>query len=41
MGMVLINDKKRAHPMQRYNMGCRDEQVIYVKKIDKAFLIIT
>lgn len=37
MGMVLINGKKLTHLMLRYNIGCRDERVVFVKKIDEAF----
>ncbi len=35
--IVLINGKELARLMLRYNIGSRDEQVLYVKKIDEEF----
>ncbi|KAB7683160.1 restriction endonuclease [Plesiomonas shigelloides] len=35
--IVLINGKELAKLMLRYNIGCRDEQVIYLKRIDEEF----
>ena len=37
MRIVLINGKELAKLMFRYNIGCRDEQVIYIKQIDEEF----
>lgn len=35
--IVLINGKELAKLMLRYNIGSRDEQVIYIKRIDEEF----
>lgn len=35
--IVLINGKELAKLMLRYNIGSRDEQVLYLKKIDEEF----
>ncbi|MER0335437.1 restriction endonuclease [Vibrio vulnificus] len=35
--IVLINGKQLAHLMLRYNIGCREEQVISIKQIDEEF----
>ncbi len=35
--IVLINGNKLAKLMLRYNIGCRDEQVLHLKKIDEEF----
>jgi restriction system protein len=35
--MVLINGKELARLMLRYNIGCRDEQVLHLKRIDEEF----
>lgn len=35
--IVLINGKKLARLMLRYNIGSRDEQVLHLKKIDEEF----
>lgn len=35
--MVLINGDELARLMLRYNIGCRDEQVLHLKKIDEEF----
>ncbi|HHC6645116.1 TPA: restriction endonuclease [Vibrio parahaemolyticus] len=37
MRIVLINGKQLAHLMLRYNIGCREEQVIAIKQIDEDF----
>ena len=37
MRIVLINGKELAKLMLRYNIGSRDEQVIYLKRIDEEF----
>ncbi|HAS3030122.1 TPA: restriction endonuclease [Vibrio parahaemolyticus] len=37
MRIVLINGKQLAHLMLRYNIGCREEQVISIKQIDEEF----
>lgn len=37
MHIVLINGKELAKLMLRYNVGSRDEQVIYIKRIDEEF----
>ncbi|KGK00860.1 5-methylcytosine-specific restriction enzyme MRR [Pseudoalteromonas sp. ND6B] len=37
MRIALINDKKLAKLMLRYNIGSRDEQVLHLKKIDEEF----
>lgn len=37
MRIVLINGNELAKLMLRYNIGCRDEQVLYLKKIDEEF----
>lgn len=37
MRIVLINGKELANLMLRYNVGSRDEQVIYIKRIDEEF----
>jgi restriction system protein len=35
--MVLIDGKQLARLMVRYNIGCRDEEVLHLKKIDESF----
>lgn len=35
--IVLINGTELAKLMLRYNIGCRDEQVLHLKKIDEEF----
>ena len=37
MRIVLINGKELAKLMLRYNIGSRDEEVLYIKKIDEDF----
>ncbi|MEZ8082754.1 restriction endonuclease [Enterovibrio norvegicus] len=37
MRIVLINGKELAKLMLRYNIGSRDEQVLYIKRIDEEF----
>ncbi|HIF9209970.1 TPA: restriction endonuclease [Photobacterium damselae] len=37
MRIVLINGKELAKLMLRYNIGSRDEQVIFLKRIDEEF----
>lgn len=37
MRIVLLNGKELAKLMLRYNIGSRDEQVIYLKRIDEEF----
>ncbi|NAZ52889.1 restriction endonuclease [Vibrio toranzoniae] len=37
MRIVLINGKELAKLMLRYNIGSRDEQIIYIKRIDEEF----
>lgn len=37
MRIVLINGKELAKLMLRYNIGSRDEDVLYIKKIDEDF----
>ncbi|MBF4376941.1 restriction endonuclease, partial [Vibrio anguillarum] len=37
MRIVLINGKELAKLMLRYTIGSRDEQVIYLKRIDEEF----
>ncbi|EPZ8238439.1 restriction endonuclease [Vibrio fluvialis] len=37
MRIVLINGKQLSHLMLRYNIGCREEQVIAIKQIDEDF----
>ncbi|MGI2059279.1 restriction endonuclease [Shewanella baltica] len=37
MRIVLINGKKLANLMLRYNIGSRDEQILHLKKIDEEF----
>jgi restriction system protein len=35
---VLIDGPQLARLMIRYNIGCRDEEVVHLKKIDEDFL---
>lgn len=35
--IVLIDGKRLAKLMIRYNIGCRDEEILHIKKIDEAF----
>ena len=35
--MVKINEIALNTPMLRYNIGSRDEQTLYIKKIDEDF----
>lgn len=35
--IVLINGIHLAKLMMRYNIGCRDEEILHLKKIDEAF----
>ena len=35
--IVLIDGHRLANLMIRYNIGCRDEDVLYLKKIDESF----
>lgn len=37
MRIVLIDGQRLAKLMIRYNIGCRDEDVLYLKKIDEEF----
>lgn len=37
MRIVLINGKELAKLMLRYNIGSRDEEVLYIKRIDEEF----
>jgi len=37
MRIVLIDGKQLARLMIRYNVGCRDEDVLHLKKIDEEF----
>lgn len=37
MRIVLIDGKRLAKLMLNYNIGCRDEEVLYLKKIDHDF----
>ncbi len=37
MRIVLIDGKQLARLMIRYNIGCRDEEVLHLKKIDEEF----
>ena len=37
MRIVLINGKELAKLMLRYNIGSRDEDVLYLKKLDEEF----
>lgn len=37
MRIVLINGKELAKLMLRYNIGSRDEQILYIKRIDEEF----
>jgi restriction system protein len=37
MRIVLIDGKQLARLMIRYNVGCRDEEVLHIKKIDEEF----
>lgn len=37
--IVLINGEKLARLMLRYNIGCRDQRVLHLKKIDEDFFI--
>ncbi len=37
MRIVIINGKELAKLMLRYNIGCREEQVLHLKKIDETF----
>ncbi|MES9927243.1 MAG: restriction endonuclease [Candidatus Thiodiazotropha sp. 6PDIVS] len=35
--IVLIDGKRLAKLMIRYNIGCRDEEILHIKKLDEAF----
>ncbi len=35
--IVLIDGKQLAKLMIRYNIGCRDEEILYIKKIDEEY----
>ena len=35
--IVLIDGPHLARLMIRYNVGCRDEELIYLKKLDEDF----
>jgi len=37
MRIVLIDGLQLAKLMIRYNIGCRDEDVLHLKKIDEEF----
>ena len=37
MRIVLIDGKQLAKLMIRYNIGCRDEEVLHLKKVDEDF----
>lgn len=37
MRIVLIDGQQLAKLMIRYNIGCRDEEVLYLKKVDEEF----
>jgi len=37
MRIVLIDGQKLANLMIQYNVGCRDEDVLHLKKIDEEF----
>lgn len=37
MRIVLINSTQLARLMIRYNVGCREEEILYLKKIDEEF----
>lgn len=37
MRIVLIDGQQLARLMIRYNIGCRDEEVLYLKKVDEDF----
>lgn len=35
--IVLINGDQLAQLMIRYNIGCRDEEILHLKKVDEDF----
>jgi len=35
--IVLINGQELSKLMIRYNIGCRNEDILYIKKIDEDF----
>ena len=37
MRIVLIDGIQFARLMARYNIGCRDEEILHLKKIDEDF----
>lgn len=37
MRIVLIDGERLAKLMLKYNIGCRDEEILYLKKIDEEF----
>jgi len=37
MRIVLIDGPKLARLMLRYNIGCRDEEILHLKKVDEEF----
>lgn len=37
MCIVLINGVQLSKPMIRYNIGCRDEEVLHLKQVDDEF----
>ena len=37
MRIVLIDGNHLAHLMIRYNIGCREEEILRLKKVDEDF----
>lgn len=37
MRIVLIDGDQLARLMIRYNIGCRDEEILHLKKVDEDF----